>query len=405
MDQPRAYRPAERRVVAGVAAGVAEHLNLPVLWVRLGFAVAASIGFSGIAAYLLLWRFMPLAVPADGQGRPTSNPERSQALAIAALGVGIGIAVQASWFGLPTPVAVPMAVALAGVVIVWRQLDDESWGDWGNNASRWRRLLRSLVGLVLVVGAVAFLFVSERGISALVDVWFAVLVVLIGLGLVAGPWANRMLRELAAERRERVRSQERSEMAAHLHDSVLQTLALLQKNAHDPAEVATIARRQERELRGWLYGEQAPSADMLAAAIREVAVAVETDHRVPVDVVTVGDTGVDDGVRALVQAAREAMVNAAKHAGADHIDVYVECDSDTARVFVRDRGIGFDPAEVGADRLGIAESIRGRMTRHGGRAEIIAAPGAGTEVRLSVPRSGDTDTSAGDPAPNQEVLP
>lgn len=407
MEEPRAVRPAERRVVAGVAAGVAEHLGLPALWVRLGFAVAAWIGFSGVVAYLLLWRFMPLGVPEDGVGKPVTDSERTQALAVAALGLGVGIVVQSSGLGVPAAVAVPVAVAVAGLVIIWRQFDDESWTEWGQGASRWRRSLRSLVGLVLVVVAVSFLMFSERGVGALLDVWIAVVAVLVGLGLVAGPWVSRVLRELAAERRERVRSQERADMAAHLHDSVLQSLALLQKNADDPASVATIARRQERELRDWLYGQEAPSADSLSAAIREIAASVETDHRVRIEVVAVGECGVDDGVRALVQAAREAMVNAAKHSGDDRIDVYVEADAETVRVFVRDRGVGFDPDAVAEDRMGIAASIRGRMRRHGGRADIIASPGSGTEVRLSVPRGSADETVTASPteSTDQEATP
>lgn len=404
MSDPQAVRPAERRVVAGVAAGVAEHLGVPVLTVRLVFAVGASIGFSGVVAYLLLWWFMPLAAPVDDTDSGVSDRERAQALAVAVVGLGLAIGVQAVGWGLPTAVVVPMAVAVAGLVLIWRQVDDESWDSWGGAGPRWRRWTRSIVGLVLVVFAVSYLLLSERGTGALVDVGITIVAVVVGVALVAGPLISRVLRDLSNERRERVRTQERADMAAHLHDSVLQTLALLQKNAADPAAVATIARRQERELRDWLYSESDPDAETFSTAIRAVAVAVETDHRVSIDVVAVGDAPVDDAVRALIQAAREAMVNAAKHSGAERIDVYAECDPGAVHVFVRDRGRGFDLGSVAEDRMGIAASIRGRMERHGGTAEIITAPGRGTEVRLSAPRrSGDDGSERSAVSNDQEV--
>jgi signal transduction histidine kinase len=189
------------------------------------------------------------------------------------------------------------------------------------------------------------------------------------------------VRGLAAERAERVRSQERAELAAHLHDSVLQTLALMQKRADDPREVAALARRQERELRAWLNGRR-PDEASLAAALEAAAQEVEDDHGVPIDVVTVGDVPLGERSAALVAAAREALVNASKFAGPEPISLYAEVEGDRIEAFVRDRGPGFDPAAVPEDRRGVRESIVGRMERHGGRATVHAAPGQGTEVEL-----------------------
>jgi len=193
-----------------------------------------------------------------------------------------------------------------------------------------------------------------------------------------------LLNDLAAERRERMRSQERADVAAHLHDSVLQTLALLQQNSSDPALVATLARRQERDLRSWLYGAEEPSGDSLAATLREAAAEVEEAHHVAVEVVTVGDVPITPAVAALARAAREAMVNAAKHAQVARVDVYAETGGRHLDVYVRDRGVGFDVDAVASDRLGVRESIVGRMKRHGGSATVRSTAGEGTEVHLSV---------------------
>jgi signal transduction histidine kinase len=206
----------------------------------------------------------------------------------------------------------------------------------------------------------------------------------IGLGLMVGPWLFRLTGDLSEERAARVRSQERADMAAHLHDSVLQTLALIQKHAEDGRTVATLARAQERDLRSWLYGDQAHPETSVAGALKAAAAEVEDAHGVPVEVVTVGDVRVTEALRPLVLAAREAMVNAAKHSGADKVDVFAECSDSAVEVFVRDRGQGFDDSAVPEDRLGVRNSILARMERHGGHAKIRTAPGEGTEVRLSL---------------------
>jgi signal transduction histidine kinase len=227
------------------------------------------------------------------------------------------------------------------------------------------------------------------------DLTFAGLLGVAGLGVVIGPWVHRLGTDLAAERAERVRSQERADVAAHLHDSVLQTLALIQKNASDGPTVARLARAQERDLRAWLYAGESTvpgrGGDTVAAGLRAAAAEVEDTHGIAVDVVVVGDGALTEAARPAVAAAREAMVNAAKHARVDRVDVYAEVTPGRLEVFVRDRGVGFDPAAVPADRHGLAHSIIDRMSRHGGTADVRSTPGEGTEVRLSLPLQEDED--------------
>ena len=212
----------------------------------------------------------------------------------------------------------------------------------------------------------------------------------------------RTARELADERRERIRSQERAELAAHVHDSVVQTLTLIQRNADDPREVTRLARAEERALRQWLYRPGAAQPGSFQAALEAAAADVEDVHGGAVEVVVVGDATIDERLAALVQAAREAMVNAAKYASdAGPVSVYAEVDPEQVQVFVRDRGPGFDLDAVPEDRLGVRQSIIGRMQRHGGRAEVVTSPGAGAEVRLSMPRS-DAGGSTGPDGADQE---
>jgi signal transduction histidine kinase len=212
------------------------------------------------------------------------------------------------------------------------------------------------------------------------DVLLPVAVIFAAAAIILAPWWVRMVRKLAEERAARIRSQERAEVAAHLHDSVLQTLALVQKQADDPVRVAALARRQERELRAWLNASR--PVGTFAAALDAAAAEVEGDHHVPIEVVTVGDAPLDEKAAALVAATREALVNASKFAGPEPIALYAEVEDGRFEVFVRDRGPGFEPGEVPADRRGVRDSIVGRMERHGGRATVHSRPGQGTEVEL-----------------------
>lgn len=393
----RAERPAERRILGGVAAGIADHLGVHVVWVRIGFVVGTWFNGAGLIAYLLLWRFMPLTEPKRALGLESAQRrglrvggavvgtrEVLQTIAVIAVGVGVLVLLQATGRGISTAVLLPTLAAIVGVVVVWRQLDDASLSDWMRQSSGVSAAVRIAAGLGLVVVAAVYFVTQERGWGALVDLASASTIALIGASLILGPWVASLLTDLSRERRERVRSQERADVAAHLHDSVLQTLALLQRNASDPAVVATLARRQERDLRAWLYGEESPGEGTLAGLLRAAADEVEAAHRVPVEVVVVGDAEASTDVETLAKSAKEAMVNAAKHAGVPRVDVYAEVAGGTATVYVRDRGRGFDVNGVADDRMGIRTSIVGRMERHGGTADVRSAAGEGTEIRLTI---------------------
>ena len=387
--------------MGGVAAGVAEHFGIGVMYVRLAFVVATFFNGAGVVAYLLLWRFLPLREPQLSPGlesatragyreqtRPTGKRaafEVLQTAAVCAIGLGLLLLLQVSGRGISWRLLVPLLIGLVGLALIWRQFDDANWSRWMRQTSGWGSAARIAAGVVLVGFAGLYFLSQERGWSALVDLASATGVAVIGLGLILGPWIYKLTSDLRAERRERVRSQERADVAAHLHDSVLQTLALLQKNAGDPGTVATLARRQERELRAWLYGDENESGDSLVAVLRAAAADVETGHVTPVEVIAVGDVGLGPDVSALAKAAREAMINAAKHAHVDRIDVYVEVAERRVDVFVRDRGVGFDSETIAEDRMGVRGSIIGRIERHGGTATIKSAPGDGTEVHMSIP--------------------
>jgi len=218
-----------------------------------------------------------------------------------------------------------------------------------------------------------------------------VLLMLAGIAIALAPWWLRIARDLVDERQARIRAEERADMASRVHDSVLQTLALIQRRAAEPQEVVKLARGQERELRAWLFDGQEPGTikgegSTLSGGVRQIQQEVETQHRIAVDAVTVGDCELNDDLQALLGAAREATVNAAKWSGAETVSLFAEVEPDGVSIFVRDRGRGFDPAEVPADRKGLAESVHARIGRRGGSATVRSAPGEGTEVSLTMPR-------------------
>ena len=248
-------------------------------------------------------------------------------------------------------------------------------------------LAQVVVGALLVAAGAAVLLTAHDGLGAR-RAMVAAAAVCAGLALVAGPWWWRLSHDLADERQTRIRLHERDEVAAHIHDSVLQTLALIQRNCADPKAVATLARQQERELRAWLYGSAPPpnADDSVAAALQRVSDEVEDLHGVNVESVQVGDCPIDDRLAALVAASREALSNAARHSGAKVVSAYLEVEPHQVTVFVRDRGCGFDPEHIPADRRGITESIQGRLSRNGGKAAIRSQQGEGTEVELVMSR-------------------
>ncbi|MFL5894250.1 MAG: PspC domain-containing protein [Thermoleophilaceae bacterium] len=385
-------RDRERRIIGGVCAGVAKQLGVDPVVVRIAFIVLALAGGIGAGLYALLWLFVPAE---DGSGLISARGLAGRgglevALGVAFLLLALLLTFRALGVWWSDAVVWPLVLVAGGAALLWREASahpDPAGAEADLGETPAGPASRSGLGVALVVGAGLAFLGATGALSAARDVLLSVLVVALVLGVIFAPWIVRLARSLATERAERIRSEERAEMAAHLHDSVLQTLALVQQRAGDAPAVAALARRQERELRAWLGERAAPGVDAtLAAALQDVAGEVERDHGVRVEVVTVGDAPLDDRAGALVAAAREAVVNAAKFGGGSPVDVFAEVGDDDLQVYVRDRGPGFDPDELAPDRRGVRESIVGRMQRHGGRAAIASRPGEGTEVELTLPR-------------------
>lgn len=374
------------RWVGGVAAAVAREIGVQPLVIRAAFAILALAGGWGLLFYALAWIVLAVAQPdrlAPYRPEPKAASPIHRHVAVGMIVVGLLSVFSQIGFAFFPKIVVPAGFILTGILIAWTRSHDES----GAAAAA-----RTVIGVVVGLGGlIAFVLVSDNFVDSLLVVLVA-LVIAAGVGLVAFPSLARIGRELDVERQDRVRADERARVAAHLHDSVLQTLALIQRHADDPARTAQLARQQERELRQWLYGTPATLATRLGPALEAMAAEVDAAHGVPVTVIAVGDTTDVDQARVepLVAAAREATVNAAKHSGAPRIDVFAERLPDRIEVFVRDTGAGFDPDTVPADRRGLVDSIRGRMQRAGGSATVHSSPGAGTEVELVLPLLVDT---------------
>jgi signal transduction histidine kinase len=406
----KATRVADGAWLGGVCTGLARHLGWPVVVIRIAFVALMTFQFVGVIAYGALWLLLPpeAVEKAPGLESATRNGMRDQVrpkrridwgmlLALAALGTGLLWIVQSTELGISSQLFWPVAFACAGAALVWRQADTAQQRRWRAEAGGrvwlapfiarggWPALVRVIVGLGLVGAAFGIVIAQQSQIAQLPEVLAMTTLALAGLGIVLAPWLYRSRTALNQARADKVRADARADMAAHLHDSVLQTLALIQRQADDPKAVQQLARRQERELRTWLYGEE-PQTETLKVALTAAAVEVEDEWAVPVEVVMVGDCDTSEAMQALVRATREAMVNAAKHSGADKVDVFAEVDEERVEVFVRDRGKGFDVAEVADDRMGVKGSIIRRMARHGGSADVRSEPGDGTEVRLEIPR-------------------
>jgi signal transduction histidine kinase len=282
------------------------------------------------------------------------------------------------WAG--NDVVLPLLLVCVGLAVIWRQLDTDR--TLKLPGVRWALA----GGIALAIGGVVLLLATTGQLAAARNGFTATLVILVGVVLATLPLWRRLLDSRDAERTARIRSEERAAVAAHLHDSVLQTLALIQRHADEPQSVSRLARSQERELRTWLYEPDKVAGGTWAGLVADIVAEVESNHALTVDSVVVGDVPVDDAVAGLGAATREALVNAAKHSGAASADLYTVVTADRVQVFVRDRGVGFDPAAVPADRRGLRDSLTGRLTRLGGTAEIRSAPGEGTEVELVLPR-------------------
>ena len=420
----RLTRRREGRWLAGVCSGVAAALGVPVAALRAVVVLLALGSLPAVALiYALAWAFLPPdadtaadldasigaaaggigpRVPTTGStgltigGRPADLVDAVGVLAVVA-GAVLLLGQFTAW--LPSQVVAPAVLATVGAGVAWGWGGRAGAGAGTGGAGR-RERLRPLfvaigISLVILGGLATLAAVGDLRSIGRSAAGAAVLVA--GAVLLLGPWMARLARSLTDERRQRIRSEERSEMAAHLHDGVLQTLALIQKRAGDDKAVRSLARRQERELRSWLYGARGPggaapepngdsAAGTVATLLRRELDDVEDHYGVRLDAVFVGDAPLDDAGRALVAAGREAALNAARHAGVDTVDVYLEVEPERLSLFVRDRGRGFDPTAVPRDRRGVADSIVARVRRHGGTAEVRSAPGEGAEVELSVPR-------------------
>lgn len=368
--------------MAGVAQGAAAQLRLDPVVLRLAFVLLTVLDGFGAVAYAALWMFTP-SEPYEGRepARDWSQLAAYTAIGLALLALGLLTGTSGAGIG-----AWPIAVGGIGSLILWQQADPDRRQRWMTTTVGQVRQnrVRTVAGLVLVmVGAIGFLVANDELVEARSGIMFT-LVVVGGVALIAAPWLAALWKELQRERRERIRQEERAEVAAHVHDSVLHTLTLIQRNASDSREVMRLARSQERELRNWLYQPQQDADASVAAAVRRVAAEEEDAHGVPIEVVCVGDCPLTPELSAMVQAARQAMVNAAKYSGSEVISVYAEAEPEEVTIFVRDRGVGFDMEDVPEDRMGIRQSIIGRMERHGGSARVRTEPGEGTEVMLTM---------------------
>lgn len=390
--------------MGGVCQGLALHLGLPVVHVRVVVALLTLLGGAGAVVYVFLWLFVPVGDPARvaADARPATltrlaprlrDPARRVPLTDIGLGLlllagaGLLVAYRAGW-RIEYSWVVPTLILLAGAGLAWSQLDRVEREHWLSRAGGRTpvSVLRLAGGMLLVGLGVVLLLGQDASADMLLRSATAAVAVLIGAALVLAPWWLRLVRELGDERAARARESERADIAAHLHDSVLQTLALIRARAGDADDVARLARAQERELRGWLYDDRSVPGTSVADEVRDVVGDVEDMTAVAVEVVVVGDCVPDRGTDALLKATREALLNAARH-GAPPVTLYLEVTDDQVEVFVRDRGEGFDLDAVPEDRFGVRESIIGRMRRHGGTARLRVRPGEGTEVHLCMPRT------------------
>ncbi|MDC5696912.1 PspC domain-containing protein [Intrasporangium calvum] len=435
--RPPLVRPTTGRVVGGVAAGLAVHLGVPVKFVRIGFLAACLPFGAGLAVYVFLWATMregildPAPSPVDpaqtaqpagtagttgsaGSAAPTAAPgERAptlrsvktwlrsgnEAVVVALLGV-LALAIAAAlWMGsagigIEPQVLLPIVVIAVGAVFFWSQLDDAD----PIGTRRPIQWIWLVVGLGLTTLGLVGLLVGQTDMGQIWQVAGAVLAALVGVAVLAAPWILRLWSNLRQEQAARIRATERADIAAHLHDSVLQTLALIQRRAADPVVVARLARAQERQLRSYLYDEDA-RAGTLGAALTAALDEIEDLHGVPVELVVTGDRSMDEHLDALVKAVREAAWNAVRH-GEPPVTAYVEVGPTAIEAFVRDHGAGFDLADVPDDRAGVRESIIGRMERHGGTATIRRRSG-GTEIELCLPVETPASTEPTPPTPSQ----
>lgn len=378
----RYRRVGDDRVLAGVAAGLGRALGVDAAYIRAAFIVLSACLGIGAVLYLILWATRRDEVD-DRLAVIGLRAPQQAGLAIGFLGLLLLLREVGLWPG--DNVMWPIVLVAFGVAVMWHRTDGRIArlalpGDSEQRPS----VVQILAGAVLTVAGVALALSQIAVLAQVGSLVFGIAVTLVGISLAFGPWILRLIGDLGDERRDRIRATERAEVAAHLHDSVLQTLALIQRS-EDPRRTVTLARAQERELRAWLYGRQSDTdGTPLSIAMEALVGRIESQHDVLIELVTVGDAELNGHLDALVAATGEALTNAAKHAGVSDISLYVEVDDGSVDVYVSDQGKGFEPDTVSEDRRGLIESITGRMERHGGSAEIRSEPGDGTEVHLSI---------------------
>lgn len=380
-------RRTDDRVIAGVCSGIAARLGVEPSYVRAAFVVLAFAGGVGAVAYAIGWAATATNVVNHVEQEAASTHQRA-GLGLMFVGVLLVLRTVGLWFG--DPLVWPICLVAFGLAVMWdRSARDNRFVAWafpGLDTTG-----RPTAGRIVVGGGimVAGLSILVSSVDAFRGMGVAILAVLItggGLTMIFGPWIWRLATDLGKERTDRIRSDERAEVAAHLHDSVLQTLALIQRT-DDPRRMVTLARAQERELRTWLFERSPLDEDhRLSTALVAMAGRVEATYDLPVEVITAGDALLDEHLEALVGATGEAVTNAARHSGADQVSVYAETSPTSIDVWVSDQGKGFDLASVPRGRHGIVESIMGRMRRHDGEATITSNPGEGTEVHLHLER-------------------
>jgi signal transduction histidine kinase len=390
-------------VVAGVCGGLSAATGIDVTLVRIGFVLLSLGSGAGVLVYALAWLFLPIEGEDTGIFSRAVADRRGIRLVVALIPAFVVVEIVAATLhiGYVGSFSWPLFLAAGAVILIRRNASDKE-RIWINSdllpmlhtaAEHQRRgtvLVRLVVGVLLGLGGVLVLILGHPSSAALRPVGGALLVIA-AIVVIFGPWWLSLVRDLMSERQARALAEERALMAAHVHDSVLQTLALIQRSADDPQHVVQLARAQERELRSWLFEGRPPGtigddATLLAEGIGVLQRQIETDHGITVQVVVVGDCPLTEGLRALLDASREATVNAAKWSRAPQVSLYAEVEQDAVMLFVRDRGRGFDPEAVSEDRQGIAQSIRARMARFGGSVVIRSSPGHGAEVELSMPR-------------------
>jgi signal transduction histidine kinase len=400
-------RDPEDRIGGGLAAGLGEWRGFSPTTVRIACVVAAlvTVGWA-VPLYFIGWLLIPAKGATASIGAKARHDSQGVALAVAVASL---LAVFLLLAGVLNDGSIevygwPQIFSVACLALIWRNAPDseqtamrhlvaplETLGGGGSNPRRGIRL-RLAVSAVLLVAGLSIMVSLHGGLNSTLRPLGGFVLVAAGIVVLLGPWWLRIARDLLLERQARARAEERADMASQLHDSVLQTLALIQRSAEDPQAVVQLARAQERDLRSWLFEGRAPGdteVTSFAEGVRQIQRDVEARHGVPVEIVTVGDCPLDDRLSALLAAAREATVNAAKWSGASVISVFAEVEPDKVEVAVRDRGKGFDLYAVPEDRKGVAESIRGRMLRHGGKATVQSTVGEGTKVTLTMERRFD----------------